>query len=102
RKQVETKAVDKVNERLLDLLVPSTGWEPDTTPEQAERNTRTREKIKAKLLAGEMEETEVEVQIEQKQPQVTMLGLGQMESDLQTVIEKRMPKSSATRKMPVK
>lgn len=102
RKQVETKAVEKVNERLLDLLVPSTGWEPDTTPEQAERNTRTRDKIKAKLLASEMEETEVEIQIEQKQPQVTMLGLGQMETDFQTVIEKMMPKQSATRKMPVK
>lgn len=102
RKVVEAKAVEKVNEKLLDLLVPSTGWEPDTTPEQAERNTRTREKIKARLLAGEMEETEVEIQVEQKQPQVTMLGLGQMESDLQTVIEKMMPKNSATRKLPVR
>lgn len=102
RKEVENKAVEKVNERLLDLLVPSSGWDPEATPEQTERNARTREKIKAKLLAGEMDDTEVEIQIEQKQPQVTMLGVGQMEQELQTVIERMMPKQSSHRKMPVK
>jgi len=102
RKHVETQATEKVNERLLDLLVPSSGWDTDLSPEQAERNTRTREKIKAKLLAGELEDREVEIQVEQKQPQVTMLGLGQMESDLQSVIEKMMPKQTANRKLPVR
>lgn len=102
RKLVETQALARVNEKLLDLLVPSTGWDADITPEQAERNARTREKINTRLLAGDLEESEVEIQVEQKQPQVTMLGLGQMESDLQTVIEKMMPKNSTTRKLPVK
>ncbi len=102
RKLVETQAKEKVNERLVDLLAPSTGWETDITEEQAERNTRTREKMKAKLLAGELEDREVEIQIEQKQTQVTMLGMGQMESDLQNVIEKMMPKQTTTRKLPVK
>lgn len=102
RKQVETKAVEKVNERLLDLLLPSSGWSEDDTAEKAERNSRSREKMKTKLLAGDLEEVEVEIQIEQKQPQVTMLGMGQMETDLQSVIEKMMPKNTATRKLPVK
>jgi ATP-dependent HslUV protease ATP-binding subunit HslU len=102
RKAVETQATEKVNERLVDLLVPSSGWDTEINEEQAERNTRTREKMKAKLLAGELEEREVEVQVEQKQPQVTMLGLGQMESDLQTVLEKMMPKQTANRKVPIR
>jgi ATP-dependent HslUV protease ATP-binding subunit HslU len=102
RKVVETQAVEKVNEKLVDLLVPSSGWDTEQSEEQAERNTRTREKMKAKLLAGELEEKEVEIQVEQKQPQVTMLGLGQMESDLQTVLEKMMPKQTANRKVPIK
>src|SRR5215218_6728144 len=35
RKVVETQAIEKVNERLLDLLVPSSGWDTDLSPEQA-------------------------------------------------------------------
>src|SRR5205823_2491612 len=38
RRLVETQARDRVNERLLDLLVPqASGWEPDT-PEENDRN----------------------------------------------------------------
>src|SRR5882724_11518694 len=60
RRLVETQAKDRVNDRLLDLLVPqASGWEPDNQ-EENDRHQRTREKIKARLAAGEMEESLVE------------------------------------------
>src|SRR5437764_11526222 len=59
RRLVETQAKDRVTDRLLDLLIPGGTWEPDN-PEENERNQRTREKMKARLEAGEMEESLVE------------------------------------------
>src|SRR4051812_20294820 len=66
RTQVETKARDRVNDRLLDLLVPgSNSWDADN-PEENERHRRTREKMQARLDAGELEDKPVEVNVEQK------------------------------------
>src|SRR5262249_21740227 len=56
RALVETKAKERVNERLLDLLLPhSNTWDPEH-PEEEERHQRTRDKMKARLEAGDMEE----------------------------------------------
>src|SRR5579883_2872057 len=56
RKTVETRAKERVNERLLDLLVPSSNtWNPENT-EENDRQQRTREKMRARLEAGELEE----------------------------------------------
>src|SRR5947208_5606125 len=56
RRLVETQAKDRVTEKLLDLLLPGGGWEPDNA-EENERHQRSREKMKARLEAGEMEES---------------------------------------------
>src|SRR5438094_461540 len=53
RDEVAAKAKDRVTERLLDLLVPTKPqWEPDDS-EENDRRQRTRDKMRAKLLAGE-------------------------------------------------
>jgi ATP-dependent HslUV protease ATP-binding subunit HslU len=44
RRLVETQAKERVNERLLDLLIPAGGWEPDNDADE-ERRKRTREKM---------------------------------------------------------
>src|SRR5947209_1520959 len=55
RQLVETKAKERVTERLLDLLVPrSSRWEPEEEDEN-QRSQRTREKMKARLESGELE-----------------------------------------------
>src|SRR5881396_2623119 len=55
RAQVETQAKERVADRLLDLLVPrSNSFDPDS-PEESERHQRTRDKMKARLEAGELE-----------------------------------------------
>src|SRR5436309_2011087 len=55
RRLVETAAKEKVTDRLLDLLVPrSNNWDEEDEKEN-ERAQRTRDKMRAKLEAGELE-----------------------------------------------
>src|SRR5262249_42331265 len=105
RKKVETQAKERVAERLLDLLLPqSSTWEPDNA-EENERRQRTREKMKARLEAGELEDRMVELNIEQKHVPVKILGsigMEQMDVDLQNMFEKIMPKQQQQRQMPIR
>src|SRR6266446_3137798 len=102
---VETKAKERVKDRLLDLLLPqSSSWEPDN-PEENERVQRTREKMKARLEAGEMEERLVELNIEQKAVPVQIfsnMGMENMDVDFQNMFERIMPKQSQQRQIPIR
>jgi ATP-dependent HslUV protease ATP-binding subunit HslU len=105
RIQVESKAKERVNERLLDLLVPPTKshWEPEDS-EETERKQRTREKFRAKLEAGELEDKTVEMTVEQRAVPVQIfsnMGMESMDVDFQNMFEKIMPKSAQARQMPV-
>jgi ATP-dependent HslUV protease ATP-binding subunit HslU len=106
RKEVEETAAERVEERLLDLLVPEPEWEPDDDlREQAEsRYTRTREKFRKRLLAGELEERTVELTVEQRHTPVQIfsnMGMEQMDVDLQGMFEKLVPKQAAEREIKV-
>lgn len=99
---VEAKAKVRVEERLLDLLLPapSKTWEPEEA-EDVERKARTREKMKRKLEAGELEERTVEVSVDGKASPVQIfsnMGMEQMDVDLQGMFEKIMPKSAGAPK----
>src|SRR5215204_1781865 len=93
RQKVETQARERVTERLLDLLLPdSSSWDEEDA-EENERRKRTREKMKAKLEAGELEEKQVELTTEQKAVPVQIfsnLGMENMDVDLQSMFEKIM------------
>jgi ATP-dependent HslUV protease ATP-binding subunit HslU len=105
RRLVETQAKERVNDRLLDLLVPaSTGWDAENT-EENERNQRTRDKMKARLEAGDLEESLVELNVEQKVVPVQIfsnMGMEQMDVDLQSMFERIMPKQAQQKKIPIK
>ena len=112
RKLVETQAKEKVNERLIDLLVPNTSassnWESEgegKENEAAERRKRTREKMRARLDAGELEDKQVELTIDQKAVPVQIfsnLGMEQMDVDLQSMFERFSPNKSQQRQVTVK
>src|SRR5205085_11244133 len=91
--------------RRLDLLVPrSNNWDEDDEKEN-ERAQRTRDKMRAKLEAGELEERQVELNIEQKAVPVQVfsnLGMEQMDVDFQSMFERIMPKQSQQRQVPIK
>ena len=105
RKDVEEEAKRRAEDRLLDLLVPppvSYDVSADS-PDSPERYERTREKMRAMLLGGEMENREVEISIEQKNSPVMFSGMGleQSDIDLQGVFDKIIPKQTSTRTMAV-
>lgn len=108
RVRVQEKAKEKVNERLLDLLVPSpktSPWEPEQEKEDAERRQRTRDKMRAKLESGELEDRVVELAVEQKAVPVQIfsnMGMENMDVDLQSMFDKIMPKSNAPKQLPIK
>jgi ATP-dependent HslUV protease ATP-binding subunit HslU len=105
RRLVETQAKERVKDRLLDLLVPaSTGWDAENA-EENERNQRTRDKMKARLEAGELEDSLVELNIEQKAVPMqifTNMGMEQMDVDLQGMFERMMPRQSQQKKITIR
>lgn len=112
RDALRAKATERVEERLLDMLVPmpkSPGWEPEsegeTKNEDAERLTRTRDKMRAKLASGELEDRVVELRVEQRTSPVQIfsnMGMENMDVDLQSMFEKMMPKSDKPKQMPIR
>jgi ATP-dependent HslUV protease ATP-binding subunit HslU len=105
RQNVEADARRRAEERLLDLLAPPAARYDTTSdgPESAERQQRTRQKLRDRLVAGEMEDRKVEIVVEQKSSPMMLAGLGmeQMDLDLQGMFEKMMPKSSSRREMTI-
>jgi ATP-dependent HslUV protease ATP-binding subunit HslU len=102
---VETRARERVNERLLDLLLPRSGnWDPENA-EENERNQRTRDKMQARLEAGELEDRLVELNVEQRAVPVQIfsnLGMEQMDVDFQNMFERLMPRQQQQRQLPLR
>ncbi len=105
RQTVEIKAQERVTERLLDLLLPRSGnWDPENT-EENERYQRSRDKLKARLEAGELEDRPVELNVEQKLVPVQIfsnLGMEQMDLDFQNMFERIAPRQQQQRQIPLR
>jgi ATP-dependent HslUV protease ATP-binding subunit HslU len=110
REGVAEQARARVDQKLLDLLLPASpgSWTEPESPqaaEAAERRKRSREKMMARLAAGELEDREVEVTLPGRAvAPVSIVGAGnmeQMEMDLQGMFEKIMPKPTQTRTLTV-
>jgi ATP-dependent HslUV protease ATP-binding subunit HslU len=106
KERVAAEAATRAEARLLDMLLPSTPvtlgeGDPQAAEDAAERRKRSREKMKARLEAGELEDREVEITLPGKSvAPVSIFGAGnmeQMEMDLQGMFEKIVPKPSQTR-----
>jgi ATP-dependent HslUV protease ATP-binding subunit HslU len=116
RARVEEQAKARVEQRLLDMLLPpspstqsSPPWPEGESPpssEAADRRQRSRDKMRTRLAAGELDDREVEVTYPgRSMAPVSILGAGnfeQMEMDLQNMFEKIMPKPAQTRRMTVR
>jgi len=114
RSRVEEPAKARVEQRLLDLLLPpaapaAPAWPEGEAPpsgEAADRRQRSRDKLRARLAAGELDDREVEVTFPgRSMAPVSILGAGnfeQMEMDLQNMFEKILPKPTQTRRMTIR
>jgi ATP-dependent HslUV protease ATP-binding subunit HslU len=102
RATVHEQAHTRVEERLLDLLSPPPiqyEAENDEKSDEDKRYERTREKMRAKLKAGDFEERKVELQVDQKMPPMMIGSIGpeSNDMDLQGMFEKFLPKQSTRR-----
>jgi len=106
RDTVVPAAKRRVDERLLDLLAPppisiAGSGDDENSPEQ--QYQRTREKMKAMLLSGELDQRMVEITTQHKANPVVMGGMGMegMDMDLQGMFDKIMPSTSKKRELTV-
>jgi ATP-dependent HslUV protease ATP-binding subunit HslU len=102
---VREEAKRRVEERLIDLLVPpphSFDAAADS-PDSPERHERTREKMRAMLASGEMDNRRVELTVEQKATPMMFTGMGmeQMDIDLKGMFEKILPKNTTRHQLTV-
>lgn len=110
RREVEEQARAKVEERLVELLVPPapewTGENTEAEVRKAEkRHDRSRSKFRDMLRAGELEDRQIELTVEQRGVPVQIfsnMGLEQMDVDFQNMFERLMPRQSRERQMTVR
>ena len=101
---VKESAEAQVEERLIDLLLgqsPSTDFGDE---EIKEKRKHTREKIRERIKAGEMEDRPVELQVEQRATAIGILGNAgmQMDVEMESMFEKMLPSKRETRRASVK
>ncbi len=106
RKNVEGEAKRRTEERLLDMLAPppvAFSSDEEDGGQSPEQYQRTRAKMHAMLVTGELDQRHVEITIEQKATPVVFSGMGmeQMDFDLQGMFEKIMPKHTSRRECTV-
>jgi ATP-dependent HslUV protease ATP-binding subunit HslU len=105
QKEVKTLAESLAEERILDSLFPSNGSHKPTKAEK-ERHTKTRDRLRQKLLNGDFEDREIEVEvIEETTPMMQIFGpLGgndDMGMNLKEMLSNVMPGHKKRRKFPV-
>ncbi len=118
---VEEEAKQRVEDRILDLLVPALDspapmvWDAPAEDDDdnadaheaeaaMQRHERTREKFRDMLREGKLEERTVELTVEQRSAPVQIfsnMGMDQMDMDFQSMFEKIMPRQSSDRELKV-
>jgi len=107
RHEVEDKALERVEDRLLDLLVPfspTDDSDDDSEESQQARHERTRAKFRDMLRDGKLEDRLVEMSVDKRSSPVqvfTNMGMEQMDMDLQGMLERMMPRQQKSRKLTV-
>ena len=100
--RVEEEAEDLVTERILDALLPV----PAEGTEREESVEHTREKLRTKLEAGELEERYIEITIEEQViPHIEVFsqdGVDQMGIDMGDVLSGIIPPSRKRRRMRIR
>ena len=103
-KTVSEEAEHLANERLLDLLFPTNSAPKiaSENPEVAERQQRTRDKLRNKLMAGKFEDKVVEIDVSSEgMPMMQVfgpVGLEEMGMNLQEIFGSAIPKKRKQRR----
>jgi len=104
---VREEAERRAEEQLLDILIPTS--EPDTLhagdDDAVQRRHRNREKMRARLRAGELDDRTVEVSVSTKPAPVGVmatLGVDQMDAGMQNLLDSIMPTQTKSRSVPLR
>jgi len=104
REAMLPRAQQRVEERLLDLLLPQAEGAAAEPGDEESRRIRTREKFREMLRAGGLEDRKIELRIDQRHVPVQIfsnMGMEQMDIDFQNMFEKLMPKQQQKRELTV-
>jgi ATP-dependent HslUV protease ATP-binding subunit HslU len=101
RELVKGKAEEAVEERLLDLLLPSSGGKP----EEEEEGQSTREKLRRMLRGGRLEDRVVDLEVSQRVTPVVEVfsssGMEEMEFNFKEMLGSLFPSRSKQRRIKV-
>jgi ATP-dependent HslUV protease ATP-binding subunit HslU len=101
REMVKGKAEEAVEERLLDLLLPSSGGKP----EEEEEGQSTREKLRRMLRGGRLEDRVVDLEVSQRVTPVVEVfsssGMEEMEFNFKEMLGSLFPSRSKQRRIKV-
>ena len=99
--KMRTQAADAAEERILDILIPrAEGWKP----EDSENGDSTRQKMRKKLRAGELDDKEVEIDVQVSSIGVEIMappGMEEMTSQLQGMFQSMGSGKTKSRKMKI-
>ncbi len=108
-KKLQEKANANVTERLLDLLLmPAPKQTKKNELKEADRNSisKTREKLREKLLAGKLDNREIEIDAPQNQSPVveifSPMGMEELGVNFQDMLSGLIPQKTKRRKMTIK
>jgi len=103
--QLEPRAEALAEERLLDLLLPEGGDGKEDNPSPRKRHQRTREKLRRRLRAGQLEDRTVEVEVPVDSMSlmqiISPLGVEEMGVNIQELLGPMVPKKVKKRQMKV-
>ncbi len=112
KEEVKEKAMENVEDIILDALIPpmkGTGFKTTHSTEEPksdqELNEKTREKFREKIRNGELEDRKIEIDVQQSPANgIGVMGPGMDESsmiNLQEMIGNMMPKKTKRRKLTI-
>ncbi|MBT3228522.1 MAG: ATP-dependent protease ATPase subunit HslU [Candidatus Marinimicrobia bacterium] len=102
---VHEKAIEMTNDRIMDLLLPPL-INPDKDSDDYQRYLKTREKMFAKLMAGDFEDRQVEFKVQEDGNTAMMqifspLGMDDLGMNIQDMLGNAMPKKNKMRRLSV-
>jgi len=102
---VREKAMENTNERIMDLLLPPL-TSTDKESEDYQRYLKTREKMFARLMAGDFEDRQVEFKVQEDGNSAMMqifspMGMDDLGMNIQDMLGNAMPKKKKMRKLSV-
>ena len=106
-KNVQPKAEDAAEERILDILLPpARDFNPGETATEEQDENPTRQKFRKKLREGDLDDKEIEIEINAQQIGVEIMappGMEEMTNQLQGMFQNLgNNQTKRSRKMPIK